>query len=150
MHNMRQICSKKLSPTTKTLMPTSKKTLQSQHKDSIVHQEENHLKQQRQAEVYDKKAGTDKRILNNMEPVYVRNTLKKIWEPGVVLNRPNPVREPRTYTVDIKGKVYYRTREHLKPRSDNVSVPKTVYVNATGKPNFQFLHADLWSAILTN
>ena len=110
----------------KTLMPTSKKTLQSQHKDSIVHQEENHLKQQRQAEVYDKKAGTDKRILNNMEPVYVRNTLKKIWEPGVVLNRPNPVREPRTYTVDIKGKVYYRTREHLKPRSDNVSVPKTV------------------------
>ena len=110
----------------KTLMPTSKKTLQSQHKDSIVHQEENHLKQQRQAEVYDKKAGTDKRILNNMEPVHVRNTLKKIWEPGVVLNRPNPVREPRTYTVDIKGKVYYRTREHLKPRSDNVSVPKTV------------------------
>ena len=110
----------------KTLMPTSKKTLQSQHKDSIVHQEENHLKQQREAEVYDKKAGTDKRILNSMEPVYVRNTLKKIWEPGVVLNRPNPVREPRTYTVDIKGKVYYRTREHLKPRSDNVSVPKTV------------------------
>ena len=110
----------------KTLMPTSKKTLQSQHKDSIVHQEGNHLKQQRQAEVYDKKAGTDKRILNNMEPVYVRNTLKKIWEPGVVLNRPNPVREPRTHTVDIKGKVYYRTREHLKPRSDNVSVPKTV------------------------
>ena len=110
----------------KTLMPTSKKTLQSQHKDSIVHQEENHLKQQRQAEVYDKKAGTDKRILNNMEPVYIRNTPKKIWEPGVVLNRPNSVREPRTYTVDIKGKVYYRTREHLKPRSDNVSVPKTV------------------------
>ena len=54
-----------------------------------------------------------------MEPVYVRNTIK-IWEPSVILNRPNPIREPRTYTVDIGGKVYYRTREHLKPRSNNM------------------------------
>ena len=53
-----------------------------------------------------------------MEPVYVRNTIKKVWEPGVVLNRPNPVREPRTYTVNVNGKVYYHTREHLKPRSN--------------------------------
>ena len=55
-----------------------------------------------------------------MEPVYVRNTIKKIWEPGVILNRPNPIREPRTYIVDINGEVYYRTREHLKPRSNNM------------------------------
>ena len=55
-----------------------------------------------------------------MEPVFVRNTIKKIWEPGAILNRPNPIREPRTYIVDINGKVYYRTREHLKPRSNNL------------------------------
>ena len=55
-----------------------------------------------------------------MEPVFVRNTIEKIWEPGVILNRPNPIREPRTYIVDINGKVYYRTREHLKPRSNNM------------------------------
>ena len=55
-----------------------------------------------------------------MEPVFVRNTIKKIWEPGVILNRPNPIREPRSYIVNINGKVYYRTREHLKPRSNNM------------------------------
>ena len=58
----------------------------------------------------------DKRILN-MAPVYVRNTIKEIWESGVILNRPNSIREPRTYR---NGKVYYRTREHLKPRSSNM------------------------------
>ena len=83
------------------------------------HQVRNLERQQRQAEVYDKKASTDKRILN-MEPVFVRNSIKKIWEPGVILNRPNPIREPRTYIVDINGKVYYRTREHLKPRRNNM------------------------------
>ena len=104
----------------RTLMPSSKKALQSKHADNESHQEKNIERQQRQAEVYDKKASIDKRILNNMEPVYVRNTIKKVWEPGVILNRPNPIREPRTYIVDINGKVYYRTREHLKPRSNDV------------------------------
>ena len=60
-----------------------------------------------------------------MEPVYVRNTIKKVWEPSVILRRPITLREPRTYTiVDINGKVDYRTREHLKPRSRNM--PKGV------------------------
>ena len=85
----------------KTLMPSSKKDLQSRHPDNENHQEKNYERQQRQAEAYDRKASIDKRILNNMEPVYVRNTIKKIWEPGVILNRPNPIREPRTYIVDI-------------------------------------------------
>ena len=101
-------------------MPSSKKDLQSRHPDNENHQEKNYERQQRQAEAYDRKASIDKRILNNMEPVYVRNTIKKIWEPGVILNRPNPFREPRTYTVDINGKVYYRTREHLKPSCNNM------------------------------
>ena len=62
----------------KTLMPSSKKDLQSRHSDNENHQEKNHERQQRQAEAYDRKAVIDKRILNNMEPVYVRNTIKKI------------------------------------------------------------------------
>ena len=80
----------------RTLMPNSKKNLQSRHPDNANHQERNLERQQRQVEVYDKKASIDKRILNNMEPVYVRNIIKKIWEPGLILNRPNPIREPRT------------------------------------------------------
>ena len=50
-----------------TLMPSSKKNLQSRHSDNLDHQERNLEGQQRQAEVYDKKASTNKRILNNME-----------------------------------------------------------------------------------
>ena len=59
-----------------------------------------------------------------MAPVYVRNTIKKIWEPGVILDGPNPIREPRTNIVDTSGKMYCRTREHLKHRSNNM--PKEV------------------------
>ena len=44
-------------------------------------------RQQKQAKVYNKKAGINRRILNNMETVYVRNTVKKVWESGVILNR---------------------------------------------------------------
>ena len=105
----------------RTLLPSTKRTLQSSHPENDKHQERNYERQEKQAKCYDKKAGADKRIINNMEPVYVRNTIKRIWEPGIVLNRPNPVREPRTYIVNVNGKVYYRTREHLKPRSNNMS-----------------------------
>ena len=52
--------------------------------------------------------------------MFVRNTINKRWEPGVILNRPNPIRETRTYIVDINGKLYNITREHLKPRSNNM------------------------------
>ena len=61
-------------------MPSCKKTLQSRHPENTSHQEKSYDRQQKQAEVYDKKAGIDRRILNNMEPVYVRNTIKKVWE----------------------------------------------------------------------
>ena len=53
----------------RTLMPSSKKNLQSRHPDNVNHQEKNLERQQGQAEVYDKKASTDKRMLNNIEPV---------------------------------------------------------------------------------
>ena len=52
----------------------------------------------------------------------VRNTINKIWQPSVILNIPYLNRELRTYIVD--GKVYYTTREHLKPRSS--SMPRGV------------------------
>ena len=120
-------------------MPSTKRALQSNHPANESHQEKNFDRQQKQAESYDKKAGADKRILNNMEPVFVRNTIKKIWEPGVIMNRPNPIREPRTYIVDINGKVFYRTREHLKPRSNNM--PPEV------KEQFEQLPAQLFTSI---
>ena len=39
-----------------------------------LHQEANQKPQQKQAKFYDRKAGNDKRVLNNMEPVFIRNT----------------------------------------------------------------------------
>ena len=102
----------------RTLLPNSKNALLSKHlADNDYHQEANQLRQRQQADHYKYKAGSDRRILQNMESVYVRNTIKDIWKPAVVLNRPNPLREPRTYLVDMRGTIYQRTREHLKPRS---------------------------------
>lgn len=62
-----------------------------------------------------------------MEPAYVRNTIKKVWKPGGILNRLNLLTEQRTYIDNVNGKVYYRTREHLEPRSNNM--PKEVNEN---------------------
>ena len=106
-----------------TTLPSTRSALKSKHLYDDLYQEANQKRQEKQAEFYDRKAGNDKRILNNMEPVFVRNTLKNTWEPAIVLNRPNPVASSRTYTVDIQGKVYQRTREHLRPRSKNKVMP---------------------------
>ncbi len=104
----------------KSLLPTAKGSLKSQHPEDEVHQEENRAKQERQQVFYNKKASPDKEVFNNMEKVYVRNTLQNIWEPAVILNRPNPEREPRTYLVEIRGKVFQRTREHIRARRSDV------------------------------
>ena len=106
-----------------TTLPSTRSTLKSKHPNGDLHQEANQKRQERQAEFYDRKTGSDKRILHNMEPVFVRNTLKNTWQPAIVLNRPQPTECPRTYTVDIQGKIYQRTREHLRPRSKNETVP---------------------------
>lgn len=57
-----------------TTLPSATSVLKSRHPQGDTHQEANQQRQATQAKSYDKKA--DKRILNNMEPVYVRNTLK--------------------------------------------------------------------------
>ena len=106
-----------------TTLPSTRSTLKSKHPNDDLHQEANQKRQERQAEFYDRKTGSDKRILHNMEPVFVRNTLKNTWQPAIVLNRPQPTERPRTYTVDIQGKTYQRTREHLRPRSKNETAP---------------------------
>ena len=64
-----------------------------------------------------RKASTDKIVLNNMESVYVRNTIKS-----------------RTYICDLIGKVCYRTREHLKPRSHNVLKEINKYFQSPVQP----------------
>ena len=52
------------------------------------------------------------------------------------MSRPQPTQRPRTYLVDIGGKVYQRTREHLKPRTENAPIPTQVgsYI-LPNKPN---------------
>ena len=40
-----------------------------------------------------------------------------------MLNRPQPMERPRIYTVDIQGKIYQRTREHLRQRSQSEIPP---------------------------
>ena len=57
-----------------------------------------------------------KEILNIIKPIYARDTLSNIWITGTVPNRPQSIREPKTYLLNVRGKVYKRTREHLKPR----------------------------------
>ena len=106
-----------------TTLPSTRSTLKSKHPNDDLHQEANQKRQERQAQFYDRKTGSDKRILHNMEPVFVRNTLKNTWQPAIELNRPQPTERPRTYTVDIQGKIYQRTREHLRPRSKNETAP---------------------------
>ena len=106
------------------ILPTSRSSMMSHHPDNENHLEKNQHRQEKQAESYNNMASTDKRPLKNNEPVYVRNTLKGIWQDGTVLSRPNPTREPRTYMVDINGTLYQRTREHLKPR-DHTPEPHT-------------------------
>ena len=51
------------------------------------------------------------------------------------MNRPQPMQRPRTYLVDIDGKVYQRTREHLKSRGENVSVPQQMESYIIPKPS---------------
>ena len=48
-----------------TTLPSSRSILRSKHPDSDLHQEANQRRQEKQAVFYDRKAGSDKRPLNN-------------------------------------------------------------------------------------
>jgi len=117
----------------KTLLPSSSSNLKATHPKSDDHQQQNALRQATQASSYNRTAARDKPVLQDSEPVYVRNTLKNIWEPGSIVNRPNPAREPRTYAVKVNSKVYTRTREHLRPRQNSEHANKTDHA-ATSLP----------------
>lgn len=106
-----------------TTLPSSRNTLKSKHPNGDIHHDANQKHQEKQAVFYDRKAGSDKKALKNREPVFVWNTLNNTWQLGTVLNRPQPKGRPRTYTVDIQGKIYQRTREHLRPRSHSEISP---------------------------
>ena len=102
----------------RTIIPSTKNNMKSHHPENDSHLEANQHRQSKQAAFYNVKAGKDKEDLENMQPVYVRNTLKGVWEPALVLSRPNPIQNPRTYLIEMQGKVYQRTREHLRPRQE--------------------------------
>ena len=101
----------------RTLLPNSKMSLRPNHPQTESHQERNQDRQERQAAFYDRKASSDKETLADSQPVHVWNTLRSVWEPARIFNRPNPAREPRTYVVEMNGRLYQRTREHLRPVS---------------------------------
>ena len=42
------------------------------------------------------------------------------------LNRPNLMREPRTYIVEMRAKVYQRIAEHIRLRSTRISIDEAV------------------------
>ena len=50
-----------------------------------------------------------------------------------MLNRPNPIREPRTYLVNIDGALYQDTREHLHPRLGRTD-PQPPLLKEVGTP----------------
>ena len=104
-------------------LPTSNLALQSKHPGNTTHQEANLRKQIKWAEFCNRKAGCDKHVLNQSEPLYVWDSRKHAWEQGRIFNRQNPDREPRTYVIEMNGKLYQRTREHLRPRSTDKKPP---------------------------
>ena len=108
-------------------LPSSNLALQSRHPANDTPQEANLRKQTKQAEFYNRRASCDKRVLISSEPVYVWNSRKHIWEQGRIFSRQNPHREPRTYIVEMNGKLYQRTREHLRPKgtSEEPPAPRT-------------------------
>ena len=97
----------------RTLLPCTKASMASRHRDVNQHISANQLRQETQTRHY--KAGSDQRPLDPGEPVDIYHTIRKIWEPGNVVTRPNDA-EPRTYLVERDGKQLQRTREHIRPR----------------------------------
>ena len=114
-----------------TTLPCSRSTLKSKHPSDDLHQEANQRRQERQAAFYNRKTGSDKRRLNHQEPGFVWNALKKTWQRAAVLDRPQQTERPRTYAVDIQAKIYQRTREHLRPRRQDRTIPPA---NSTSPP----------------
>ena len=91
---------------------------------STTHISANPLRQENQMRHYN--VGVDKRLLTSGEPVDIYHTIKKVWEPGTVVTRPNDA-EPRTYLVERDGKQLQRTREHIRPRK--APIPRNLHTS---------------------
>ena len=120
----------------KTFLPNQERGRIGDH-DRDSHITQNQHRQDNQRRYY--KAGSDRRRLHVNESVDVYNTIRKIWEPAVVIRQDNPVREPRTYVVSKNGRELHRTREHIRPRKAPMPavVPEstTVPMTATTPPD---------------
>lgn len=99
------------------LLPASNRSMLPKHPNRESHQESNIKQQDQQREFYNRRGTQDKSALSQGENVYIWNDISHIWEPGKVIDIPNPLREPRTYRVELNSKVFTRTRDHLKPRA---------------------------------
>jgi len=52
-----------------------------------------------------------------------------------IFNQLNPEREPRTYVIEMNGKLYQGTREHLCPRGTNKEPPTLPQVTSEAAPD---------------
>ena len=100
----------------RTMLPTARGRLQSCHSGKETPKKKNEQNQAKQKQNYDWHSSQGKEILDIMKPIYARDTLSNIWITSTVFNRSQSIREPKTYQMNVRGKVYKRTREHLKPR----------------------------------
>ena len=90
------------------------------------HLQKNEQNQAKQKQNYDRHSSQGKEILDIMKPIYARNALSNIWITSTVFDRPQSIRKLKTYLINVRGKVYKRTREHLKPRptTNITNIPK--------------------------
>ena len=110
----------------RTMLPTARGRLQSCHSEKETPPKKNEPNQAKQKQNYDTHSSQGKEILDIMEPIYARDTLSNIWITGTVLDRSQSFREPKTYLINVRGKVYKRTREHLKlrPTTNIINIPR--------------------------
>ena len=109
----------------RTILPTARERLQSCHSGKETPPKKWTKPSKAETELW-QTFQLGKKILNIMKPIYARDTLSNIWITGTVLNRIQSVREPKTYLINVRVKVYKRTREHLKPRptANIINIPR--------------------------
>ena len=109
----------------RTMLPTVRERLQSCHSGKETPPKKLTKPSRAETELC-RHSSQGKEILNIIKPIYARDTLSNIWITGTVPNKPQPIREPKTYLINVRGKVYKRTREHLKPRptTNKTNIPR--------------------------
>ena len=81
--------------------------------------------------------------------MYMTNSIKKVWEPGMILNRPIPIREPSTYIADIKWQGILQSKRILETQKTHNTKGINIFSH---QYNHSFLstHVDIPSVSTAN